>query len=80
MSGPWRKVRDDVRLCEGPKGGRYWYVTLEPCGHLRSIPIPPLREHQIAMIVRRQRLSPHRARCLICPEVSSTVSASRRGT
>ncbi len=71
---PWRTVVY-IEESEGPKGGRYWTLTLD-CGHHAFRPIPRLNiAAAISPIVlmtkhRRRpplvRTAPQRVRCIFC--------------
>jgi hypothetical protein len=62
---PWRDV---VHIADntGPRGGRYWTLTLE-CGHHAFRPVPVIAPDKMAAVFGRVRTAPHRVRCYFCP-------------
>lgn len=68
---PWRQVVH-IEHQEGPKGGEYWWLTLE-CGHHKAVAIPAYRIEFMAMVSfkdtkrsPKKRTAPERCRCLLC--------------
>lgn len=74
---PWRQVVH-IEHSEGPKGGEYWWLTLE-CGHYKASPIPRLRI-ELGMVISfkesrrppRPRTAPYKCRCLLCGIAQNT--------
>jgi len=63
MALNWKKVTH-IKICEGTRGGRYYFLTLE-CGHFKSIAIPPFREYMM-MVPFKPRNAPEKVICPIC--------------
>lgn len=72
ISGDWKDVVH-IREGKGPRGGEYWFLTLE-CGHHKSVPRPPFRPEMVMTMLRRPSGAPKRVRCLYCGAPSENES------